>query len=219
MAFLQKDTFTIVFINLLLQAESNRKYPDNFNYIFTASNSSCGKVMFSQACVIRSVHRGGGIMASRGCAWSRGCPWQGGGVHGRGWVCMAGRGVYMAGGHASQGACVAGGMHGKGGWGCAWQGACMAKGACMAVGKPGRGHAWQGVCMVGGVCGRGHVWQGHAWQQVCMDMAGETATEAGNRHPIGNLFDGTVHFTYSLFYFLTQSKLKTCKTLIGTLAS
>ena len=27
--------------------------------IFTARNSSCGKVMFSQACVILSVHRGG----------------------------------------------------------------------------------------------------------------------------------------------------------------
>ena len=28
-------------------------------YIFTARNNSCGKVMFSQACVKNSVHGGG----------------------------------------------------------------------------------------------------------------------------------------------------------------
>ena len=56
-------------------------------------------------------------------------------------------------GHAWEGACVAGGMRGRGacmagdvvgcvwwgehGWGCAWQGACMVDG----VGMHGRGHA------------------------------------------------------------------------------
>ena len=95
---------------------------------------SCGKVIFSQACVKNSVHR-------EGCAWQ-------GGVHGRGcawWgACMAG------------GACVArgGGMHGRG--------ACMANGACMVGGVhgglacvvgqhawQGGGHVWWGVCMAG----------------------------------------------------------------------
>ena len=43
---------------------------------------------------------------------------------------------------------------------------CPQDGACMAGGVHGRGHAWQGACMAGGVCvaggvhGRGHVWQG-----------------------------------------------------------
>ena len=48
-------------------------------HIFTARNSSCGKVMFSQACVKNSVHGG---------AWQGGHVWQGGmcdgGMHGRG---------------------------------------------------------------------------------------------------------------------------------------
>ena len=37
--------------------------------IFTARNISCGKVMFSQACVILSVHRGGvtSMQLDRGC--------------------------------------------------------------------------------------------------------------------------------------------------------
>ena len=61
------------------------------------------------------------------------------------------------GSHARQmGACMAGGMCGRGACmvgGCAWQ----------------RGwHAWQGVCVVGGSC-----------------VAGETATEADGTHPTG----------------------------------
>ena len=35
-------------------------YGSHFSSIFTARNSSCGKVMFSQACVKNSVHREGG---------------------------------------------------------------------------------------------------------------------------------------------------------------
>ena len=85
--------------------------------IFTVCNSSCRKVMFSQACVKNSVHEGGGVhgrgvcgggMCSKGGAcMTVGCAlqgeggmcgrvhaWQGdiGGVHGRG-ACVAGRGV------------------------------------------------------------------------------------------------------------------------------
>ena len=53
----------------------------------------------------------------------------------------------MAGG----GACVAGGMHGRG---CKWQGVCM-------VGRHGFHDVWQGACMAGGMHGMGgvHVWQ------------------------------------------------------------
>ena len=55
------------------------------------------------------------------------------------------------GGHVWQrGSCVAGGIAGEHGRGCAWQGVCMAggvhgRGACVA------GGAWQGVCMAGGM--------------------------------------------------------------------
>ena len=33
------------------------------HFVITARNSSCGKVMFSQACIIPSVHMGGGCVA------------------------------------------------------------------------------------------------------------------------------------------------------------
>ena len=98
-----------------------------------------------------------------------------GGMHGRGCVCMAdgvcvtegggmcdmgkhGRGTCMVGGHAWQGACMAGGMHGI--WGHAWQGVCMAGGICN------RGCAWQGGCMAEGMHGRGCAWWG--WGATCM---------------------------------------------------
>ena len=58
--------------------------------LITVRNSSCGKVMFSQACIIPSVHMG---------------------------LCVA-KGVYMVKGdmHGGWDACMgmAGGMHGKG---------------------------------------------------------------------------------------------------------
>ena len=58
---------------------------------------------------------------------------------------------------------MVGGVHGRG---CAWQGVCMAGGACVAGGMHGRGvcgrggHVWRvGMCGVhawqGGMCGRG----------------------------------------------------------------
>ena len=75
---------------------------DKFNTVITVRNSSCGKVIFSQACVNNSV--------------------QGGGMHGRR--------AYMAGGMCGKGvcvvgACVVGDMHGRGH---EWQEACMAGG-------------------------------------------------------------------------------------------
>ena len=58
-------------------------------HIITTCNSSCGKVLFSQACVIPSVHRGGTCVEV-------------GGMHGNG------RGCAAKGGHAWQrGMCVA----------------------------------------------------------------------------------------------------------------
>ena len=73
--------------------------------IFTACNSSCGKVMFSQTSVILSTGRGGGACATGGMCVVRGHSWQGG-------ACVT---VGMNGG-----ACVAGG--------CAWQGVCLMRG-------------------------------------------------------------------------------------------
>ena len=68
------------------------------NPIITVYISSCGKVMFSQACVKISVHEGR--------------------MHGRG-ACMAG-GVNIRGMHG-RGECMAGGMHGR-------EGACVTRG-------------------------------------------------------------------------------------------
>ena len=84
------------------------------------------------------VHGGG-----EGHAWQ-------GGMHGGGG--MHGREACMAWGHAWWGACMAGE--------CAWQGGkhgrevCMA-GACVVGGMHGRGNVWQGECVEGG-----HAWQG-----------------------------------------------------------
>ena len=61
----------------------------------------------------------GGMCGSGRAWWGGMC---GRGVHGRG-ACMAGRGMHGREGHAWQGACMAGSMHGRG---CAWQGACVA---------------------------------------------------------------------------------------------
>ena len=107
-----------------------------------------------------------------------------GGVHGRGG--MHGRGM-GGGGHAWQGACMAGGMYGRGHawWGVCRVGACMAEGAYMAGGVH-RGHAWWGACMAGDMHGGGHAWQGvhsgggHAWQwgngwQILRDTVNERA--------------------------------------------
>ena len=61
--------------------------------------------MFSEACVKNSVHRGGGGVHGRGCAWQEG-------VCGRG-VCVAG-GMHGRRGVHGRGACMVGGMHGRG---------------------------------------------------------------------------------------------------------
>ena len=68
---------------LLVQNHSTRETYRKFIRwtAVTARNSSCGKVMFSQACVKNSVHRGGGM--------------RGRGVHGRG--------SYMVGGMRCRG--------------------------------------------------------------------------------------------------------------------
>ena len=109
------------------------------------------KVMFLQVCVCPQGVCGRGMCKD-------------GGLHGRG------------GGHAMQGVCMVGGMHGGGH---AWQGACVAggmhgRGACMAGGHAWQGHEWhwvthgKGACMVGGIYGWGMHGRGHAWQRgVC----------------------------------------------------
>ena len=77
-----------------------------FELCFYRPQRIWGKVIFSEACVKNSVHRGGmrgrGACVAGGHAWQEGHEWQvaymAGGVHGRG--------------HAWQGECMAGGMHG-----------------------------------------------------------------------------------------------------------
>ena len=65
--------------------------------LITVRKRSCGKVMFSQACVKNSVS--GGLAWQKGHVLQGGMCGRGGGTHGRGRV------------------------HGGGGaWGCAWQG-------------------------------------------------------------------------------------------------
>ena len=65
--------------------------------IFTVRNSSCGKVIFSQACVRNSIRGGGGVHGRGACG--------AGGMHGRREACMArghawqGMGVHSKGGH------------------------------------------------------------------------------------------------------------------------
>ena len=87
----------------------------------TVRNSSCRKVMFSQACVKNSVHGGacvvkGGMYGRKHARWGTACmaeamhvgghAWQGGG--------MCGKGVCMAGAHVARGVCVAWDMYGRG---------------------------------------------------------------------------------------------------------
>ena len=73
----------------------------------TVRNSSCGKIIFSQACIIPSVHSGGGLCGEVGCVWQRG------GICGKG-ACMAKGGMHGRGhvwwGHVCQGVCAGGGM-------------------------------------------------------------------------------------------------------------
>ena len=131
--------------------------------------------MFSQACIIPSVHGGvrGGMRGQGGMhGKSRACMVKGvcvakEGMYGEGLACVAGR-------YTWQGAYMAGGIHGGGGaWVVkeyVWQVVCMVGvGVCVA----------RGVCMARDMHGRGHVWQG--------DMhAGEMATEAGGTHPVAD---------------------------------
>ena len=78
--------------------------------------------VFTPAC--HSVHRGGHV-------WL--------GVHTWWGVCVAGRGVCMAGGMHGRGACMAGGVHGSR--------VCMV-GVCISAGMCG-GQAWQGAWVAG----------------------------------------------------------------------
>ena len=77
--------------------------------LITARNSSCGKVMFSQASVIlpRGAPRGKGGVHGEGGAWQKGHVYaSGGGMHGKSRFCVV----------KGEGACmVKRGVHGKGG--------------------------------------------------------------------------------------------------------
>ena len=93
--------------------DKQRKLLFDYLRFITVRSSSCGKVMFSLACVKNSVH-GGGVHGKKG-VHGRGC--MAGGLHGRGCVwqgSVCGRGACMAGGHAWQRVCVAGDVYGGG---------------------------------------------------------------------------------------------------------
>ena len=95
------------------------------SYRLTVCNTSCRKVMLSQACVKDSVQ--GGHVWQEQHAWQVACV-------------VVGRARQR--GMCGRGACMVGGMHGRG---CAWWGACMAGGVC------GRGAFVVGAaCMAGG---------------------------------------------------------------------
>ena len=76
------------------------------------------------------------------------------------YVSVCPREACMAWGYAWWGACMVGGMHGRGG--VHGRGACVAGwhawqgGHSMVGGMHGGGCAWQGAYMVGAMCGRGH---------------------------------------------------------------
>ena len=109
---------------------------DNLKPSFYRPQRSWGQVIFSEACVKNSVHRG--VCMAGGYAWQGAC--MAGGMHGRGGV------------HGRGAVCVAGGVHGKGHawWGVCMVVACVVRGrAYLAEGMHGRGHAWWGTCMVG----------------------------------------------------------------------
>ena len=116
-----------------------------FSPFITARKRSCGKVMFTEACVIL-LTEGGHAWLGGMSGWGRGHVWLGACMT-RGhvwWGACAWLGVCMAGGHARLGVCTA--------WEHAWLGACITRGMCMA----GSVHDW-GSCKVGV-----HDW-GHAW--------------------------------------------------------
>ena len=121
---------------------------------------------------------------------------------------------------AWQGACMAGGMHGRGvcGRGHAWQRGCMVGGgACAWQGAVcGGRHAWWGACVAGGctwqgrgacVAGWRYAWQGcawqggmhsgggHVWQGACMARrcASQGACVAGDVHGRGHAWQGGMH--------------------------
>ena len=105
-------------------------------------------------------------------------------------ACMAGG---MRGRGCMVGAYVAGGMHGRGMHGI---GACVAggmhgRGSC---GGGGRGHAWQGACKVGW-----YAWQGHAWQGECMAGGGVHGRRDGH-------CSGRYASSWNVFLYVYKSK-------------
>ena len=104
--FLQKTSWLFLILQLHCGKNNFKNLKNLHCSIMTVSNSSCGKVMFSQTCVKNSVHREVVCMA--------------GGMHGGG-ACIAGgcgRGACMSRGMCGRGACMAGGMPGRRGGHC-----------------------------------------------------------------------------------------------------
>ena len=97
--------------DLLVDLVMSKLLNFSFNFksiVFTVRNSSCRKVMFSQASVILS---GGVHGRETECVWRGGGMYGRRGMHGRG---MRDRGHAWCGVCAWQWACVVGGVHGRG---------------------------------------------------------------------------------------------------------
>ena len=129
-------------------------------YSLLPANEASGKVIFSEACVKNSVHRGRACLG--GACW---LVYAGGrGMHAQVGACVPRGWAFMPGGVCMPGACMPGGvcMHA---WGMHAQGACLARGVgvyAQGVCMHGWGHAWWGACAVkganmakGGVHGEG----------------------------------------------------------------
>ena len=94
----------------------------------------------------------------------------------------------MAGGHAWQGACVVGGMHGGGVW---W--GVHGRGHAMAGGVCGGGNAWQG-----GVHGRGHASHTPPWQ-ILRDTVNEWAVRILLECILVNFYKYPKHWNVNVF--------------------
>ena len=141
---------------------------------------SWGKVIFSEACVNNSVHRGGACIVAPGgaCVVALGggglgaCVVAPGGVWGHAWLLRGG----MRG-------CPQGGMHGCSGGGCAWL---LQGGMCGCSWGDMRGCSG-GTWLLPG----GHAWLllgGHAWLLrggACVVFSMRYGQWAGGTHPTG----------------------------------
>ena len=142
-------------------------HPTGMRSCYRPQTEVWGKVIFSEACVKNSVHRGG-VHGGRGACMIVGgaCMVVGGVLLLRACMVAGGACVVVGGVHGCGGCVVVGGMHGCGGHVLLWGVHVWLRGGMHGCG----GHVWlsgvhgcRGVCMVVGGHG-GHVW----WWGACV---------------------------------------------------